>query len=118
MYSQNLIFDTKTFITSIEKIVRFSKCIYYLLGKKSIEYTMLNKDEKNFLSGFYDDNYVVEESCGFIKGDKVIIISGPLIGKESIIKRINRHKRIAEVEVNFMGDIRKVKVELEIISKT
>jgi transcriptional antiterminator NusG len=61
--------------------------------------------------------YVTEESKGFIIGDKIIVTSGPLKGRESIIRKIDRHKRRAEIEVAFLGDIRRINVALEVISK-
>lgn len=63
----------------------------------------LTEDEKNFLLGFCDDGYIAEESKGFIIGDKIFITSGPLKGRESIIKKIDRHKRRAEIEMTFLG---------------
>lgn len=106
-----------TFITQTYKLTRFSKCIFKLLGNDNLNYMKLSEDEKNFLLGFCDEEYIIEESMGFIKGDKVFVTSGPLQGRESVIKRIDRHKRIAEIELEFMGDVRRAKVALEIVSK-
>ena len=39
----------------------------------------------------------------FDENDQVVIHSGPLVGMEGRIKKINLHKRRAEVEVVFMG---------------
>lgn len=111
------ILDERKFITQAYKYLRFSNFIFELLGRKNIDYMKLTDAEKNFLLGFCDDDYVAEESRGFIVGDKIIVTSGPLEGRESIIKRIDRHKRRAEIEIAFLGDIRRVSVALEIISK-
>ena len=111
------ILDEETFIAQAYKYVRFSKCIFELLGRKNIDYMKLTDDEKNFLLGFCDDGYVIEESKGFIIGDKIVVTSGPLEGRESIIRKIDRHKRRAEIEVTFLGDIRRISVALEVISK-
>jgi len=111
------ILDEETFITQAYKYAKFSKCIFKLLGSKNIDCMKLTDDEKNFLLGFCDDDYVTEESKGFIIGDKIIVTSGPLEGRESIIRKIDRHKRRAEIEVPFLGDIRRISVALEIISK-
>lgn len=77
----------------------------------------LTDNEKSFLLGFCTDEYIAEESKGFIVGDRIIITSGPLEGRESIIKKIDRHKRRAEIEVAFLGGIRRISVALEVISK-
>jgi len=97
--------------------VRFSPSIFKLLGNQSMDYMKLSEDEKNYLLSFYDDKYIVEESKGFIVGDKIVINSGALKGKESIIKKIDRHKRCAEIEMVWFGELRRISVALEIVSK-
>lgn len=109
--------DERNFINEAYKYVRFSKCIFKLLGNQSIDYMKLSEGEKNYLLGFCDDKYIAEESKGFIIGDKIFINSGPLKGKESIIRKIDRHKRRAEIEMICLGDIRRICVSLEIVSK-
>ncbi len=109
--------DGRSFVTDVSKIIRYSERIFYLLGKADFTYASIYEEEKNNLLGFYNNDYVVQESKGFINGDKVFVTSGPLKGRESIIKRINRHKRVAEVEMEFMGEMRITKLSLEIIHK-
>lgn len=46
-----------------------------------------------------------------------MITDGPMIGRESQIKRIDRHKMIAIVEIELMGAKREMKLGLEIIKK-
>ncbi len=109
--------EERTFIAQAYSFVGFSKSIFKLLGTKGIEYMKVTEDEKNFLLSFCDNRYVTEESKGSIIGDKIFITSGPLKDRESIIKKIDRHKRRAEIELTFLGDIRRINVSLEIISK-
>lgn len=47
----------------------------------------------------------------------VKIISGPLKGLEGIIKRINLHKRMAEVEVPFMNRRTKIYLGIELLDR-
>ncbi|MEG2506006.1 MAG: KOW motif-containing protein, partial [Carnobacterium sp.] len=63
------------------------------------------------------EDHVVDMSVGYIIGDKIIVRDGPLKGKEGSIKKIDRHKRIAFIEVEFLGEVRETKVGLEIITK-
>ena len=56
-------------------------------------------------------------STGHIIGDEIIIASGPLAGTKGIIKKINRHKKEAEIEVDLMGNVTRARVGLEIVSK-
>ena len=51
-----------------------------------------------------DLEHTVELSqVGFDENDQVIVLSGPLKDLQGQIKKINLHKRIAEVEMEFLG---------------
>lgn len=78
---------------------------------------MMRKAEQIFLQKLMGIDNCIDDSIGFIEGDKIIITSGVLEGMESIIKKVNRHKREALLEVNIMGDARQIKVALEIVKK-
>ncbi|MCW6109115.1 antiterminator LoaP [Clostridium sporogenes] len=109
--------DGVSFIEKTIDVIRNSKYIIKLLGKENLQYMHLSKEEKDFLLEFCNSDYIVEESTGFVIGDKVIINSGPLKGRESVIKKIDRHKRSAEIELKFLGALRHVKVGLEVFKK-
>lgn len=88
-----------------------------LLGNYEDTIYPLTIHEVRFLENFSDVNHLVEVSLGYIEGDTIIVTSGPLVNKEGLIKKIDRHKRIAYLEVEFLGEITTAKVGLEIISK-
>ena len=67
---------------------------------------------------FVDPDFVVRESLGLIEGDRVIVLSGPLKNHESLIRKINRHKRKAWLEMSMFGQSQLVEVGLEIIKKS
>ena len=64
-----------------------------------------------------DSKQLVEMSSGIIENDRVQILSGPLMGMEGNIRRIDRHKRIAYLEIEMFGRTVEMKVGLEIIRK-
>ena len=47
------------------------------------------------------DTHVMEMSEGVIEGDRVVVIRGPLKGREASITRVDRHKRLAWVDMNI-----------------
>lgn len=49
--------------------------------------------------------------------DEVRVLSGPLADMQGMIKRINLHRRIAEVEVEFMGRMIVVHLGIEMVEK-
>ena len=51
------------------------------------------------------------------KGNRIRILSGPLKDLEGQIKRVNLHKRIAEVEMEFMGSRSVVHLGVEMVEE-
>lgn len=97
----------------LRKIPDYTK----LLGKKATEIYPLNEEEVVFLESFGKKKHLVEMSTGFIHGDKIHITQGPLQGKEGMITKIDRHKRIAYVQLSMFNKETIAKIGLEIISK-
>ena len=60
---------------------------------------------------------LMEMSEGVIEGDCVMVIRGPLKGHEARITRIDRHKRLAWVDMDMLGRHKAIRVGLEIVSK-
>lgn len=79
----------------------------------------LSADEERWLQALAGagEGHVVEPSYGFIEGDQVVITEGPLVGFEAQIKKLDRHKRLAYVEVHLMGRTKLIKVGAEIVRK-
>lgn len=88
-----------------------------LLKHDKVGTDSLIPEEIEFLKSFLNDDFLVDESIGIMEGDKVIVLDGPLVGLESYIRKIDRHKRLAWIEFNIFGEIRIISVPLEIISK-
>ena len=75
----------------------------------------LTNDEKSLLKSLLNENHLIMHSTGIIVDSKLIVQEGPLVGKEGLIRKINRHKRLA-----FLGDVfgKVMKVPLEVTSKS
>lgn len=85
--------------------------------KTGMSITPLHEQEENRIRKLIDKDYVAEMSIGYIEGDKLIVQEGPLTGMEGMIKKIDRHKRIAVLAVDMMGGKVDVEVGLEILHK-
>lgn len=88
-----------------------------LLGADG-EVIPLTDAETAFLRAFGGTEQVVKMSEGIIENSRVIVTSGPLQGKEGLIRKIDRHKRRAYLEIEMFGRIQAVQVGLEIVAKT
>lgn len=60
---------------------------------------------------------LIEMSGGIIKNGVLTVSSGPLRGKEHLIKKIDRHKRTAEIEILLEGRKQCITVGLEVYEK-
>lgn len=79
---------------------------------------VVSDEEVEFLLTIGGHRQTVEMSEGVIEQSVVRVYSGPLVGKEKYIRKIDRHKRKAFLEMPTLGEMKKVQVGLEIISKT
>lgn len=68
-------------------------------------------------AGLLGGSQVVAMSEGYIEGDEIVVLSGPLMGRTAQIKKIDRHKRIAYLDVCMCGRTKLVKLGLEIVRK-
>lgn len=99
---------------SLKHIPEFKR----LLGTDGT-FTPLSEEETNWLEMLTSPGArVVGMSEGVIVGSSVRIVGGPLQGLEGSIVRIDRHKRLAFLSLEFMGRNKTIKVGLEVVSKS
>lgn len=90
-----------------------------LKGKGQVKEILLRPCQKPYVKMLCSsgDN-LIGMSEGIIKEGRIIVTKGPLRGKESLIRKIDRHKRTAEIEIPFEGRREKrITVGLEIYDK-
>ncbi len=81
------------------------------------EIVPLSAEEEELLKKLGGESQVVEGSIGILEQDKIIVTEGPLQGMEGYIRKIDRHKRTAWLEVELMGRKIETQVGLEIVEK-
>jgi transcriptional antiterminator NusG len=101
-------------LADIGKNEQIYTILHYGDDKKDVA---IREEERLHWARLFNDDFCVRGSIGFIVGDTVQIISGALMGMESRIKRINRRKREAVVEMHIMGAAREVSLMLEVVEK-
>lgn len=77
----------------------------------------LSAEEVAFLLKMGGEEQLMCLSTGIIEGDRVQVLSGPLKGMESSIRKIDRHKRKAWLEVRMFGRTVEMQMGLEILWK-
>ena len=118
---KNVLFPGYVFLVSdgieelyygLKKVIGLTK----LLGTGN-EVVPLYKEEIQFLEDFGAEKESVGISKGIIEGEEVVVLDGPLKGYEGFIKKIDRHKRLAFLEIELMGRKVETQVGLEIMGK-
>ena len=104
----------KPLISRTEKALKLLR--YGVSGHFDLSFEM-QENERVFLQKLLNDEQCVDMSQGYIKGTSIIITDGPMVGLEGLIKKVNRHKMEATIEASLFGDLRDVKVGLEIVAK-
>jgi len=105
-------------IKNVSPLVNGIKDAYYFLSYGDDRGDIAMRDyERGCIERLLNDEFCMEASIGFTEGEKVTIISGPLVGMESQVVKINRRKRTAVVEVPFVGNVRQITLMLEVLQK-
>lgn len=87
--------------------------------KKDNDISEMMKKRARYGSPAPEANFVVLPSTG-VKigtgpGSKIVVYDGPLKGREGLIVKVNRHKRIAWIRVPFMGTERLIQMPLSVV---
>lgn len=102
----------------VAQVLRTVPVFMRLLGRSGDAFVPLSPDEIVWLKTFTTANtHMVEMSQGIIEGDAVVVTDGPLKGREALISKINRHKRLAYLDMHMFGREKTVRVGLEIVHK-
>lgn len=81
------------------------------------EFIPLADKEVEMLTKIEDENHLVKMSEGYIEGDQIVITSGPMQDMGGKIRKIDRHKRIATIEMEMFGRKMDVVMGLEVVKK-
>lgn len=86
-------------------------------NSKSSSGVSLTPCEAPFLKSMCQDGSLIEISRGIIRKGEFFVTSGPLKGRESLIRKIDRHKRTAQIAIPLDGGQKHITVGLEIYEK-
>lgn len=81
------------------------------------KYCPLQGKDAEQVEDLYLNHGIFDVSKGIIEGDQILVTSGPLKGQEGLIKKIDRHKRLAYLEFHMFDQVIKGSVGLEIVEK-
>lgn len=106
--------DVARFQSELGRVPRFTR----VLGSGDACVPLSAEEEAWLQAVTSRGSRALEMSRGIIKSGELVILSGPLMGRTAQVKKIDRHKRLAYVEVEMLGRKNLVKLGLEVIEKT
>lgn len=123
------VFITSGNIRELSQTLKRVPVLTKVLGRDEEQFIPLSSDEVEWLeqitgqtSNAGESENGVECEAGLsqvlAEEDAITVLSGPLKNMEGKIKKINLHKRIAEVEVEFMGRSTVIYLGVEMVGRT
>lgn len=98
-----------------QQMVRMPKTMEIL--KKDDGIVQVCPEGEAFIKSMMDENSTIQISQGVVIGGELWITSGVLKQHKGKIRKIDRHKRLAILSVNLLGQEMLVEVGLEVIQK-
>lgn len=80
-------------------------------------YQFLDQEGEAVFRSLWDADHHLVMSVGCIENGHTYVTEGPLRGKEHYIRKIDRHKRLAKLEVSLGTSVKEIYAGLEIIRK-
>lgn len=104
--------DVEVLIKELKMVPDFTR----VLGDDQ-EPIALYQHEIDFLQKYTNEDKVFEMSCGFLEGERLVVTDGPLKDYQGKVVHIDRHKRLATLEMEFFGRVVRMKVGVEVVGK-
>ncbi len=105
-------------IRNIPKVHYFVYTGKYKQDQSYSWYSRIANHEMNNILALVDQDGVVRYSRIDIVDKQVKVLEGPLEGKEELIKKVDKRKRRAKIELNLMGESRTLDVGVHISDKS
>lgn len=113
---KGIIFLEITDLNLFKKTIVKCKEIYELNHHEKLRLMKLKEYDLLFLNKF--NSTTIESSIGDIVNGKIVVKDGPLVGCEDMIKKVDRHKRLAFFKYKFSFNQSDICLGLEIKNKT
>ncbi|NOU64738.1 antiterminator LoaP [Paenibacillus sp. LMG 31461] len=79
-------------------------------------FSTIDDEEMTLILQLIDDEETIDYSTIYVENSNVTVYNGPLKGKESIIKKIDKRKRRAQISLEFMGNEMSLDVGIEVLA--
>ena len=105
--------NAEALLSDMEKCCQAGKLSRYVIQQM----VSLQPEQEDFLRNVLGTEKHMGISRGYIKDGRTYVMRGPLKGKEKLICKIDRHKRLAKLKISVGDSCKEMQAGLEIISK-
>lgn len=77
----------------------------------------IRQEEEVFLRQLLDSQACIRFSTGYLVDGQLQVWQGPLKQAQSKVRKIDRHKRLAEIEIQLFEESRYIRLGLEVKAK-
>lgn len=119
---RQLLFPYYVFLESMdeERLAEELKCCFqvFTVFDSNGKLVKVEPEEEKMLRLLCGTGHHSRMSRGYIQNGQTVVTEGPLRGRENLIRKIDRHKRIAQVGMPSKECTWEMQVGLEIVSKS
>lgn len=104
--------DTDGFRIRLKKVQELAK----MLGVDN-SIVPIYPEEQEMLQKLGGEEHIIRYSEGYMLGEKLVVTDGPMKGMEGIVKWVDRHQRLAGIELFLLGRQVIVKMGVGVLKK-
>ena len=104
--------DTDDFRIRLKKVREAARFV-----KVGDDIVPIGEEEEELLKRLGGEEHVIRSSKGIVEGDRLVVTDGPLMGQEGFVIGIDRHRRIAKLEIDLMGQTVTARLGCEVLKK-
>lgn len=111
--------EPERFAAELSRVSGLARLLASGDGDGGRRFIPISDDERALICAFTgEDGGVMRMSEAVAEGDRIRVVSGPLAGREAMVAKIDRHKRLAWIEAEMFGRRLRFKVGLEVVRKS
>ena len=106
--------DIAAFVDTLPK--SFFNTFMKVIGKNDQLYLSVKDEELAWLRKLCGDDFTATLSKGIKENGKIRFTSGPLVGMEGLVRKVDRHRRIVTLEIEMFGRVQHINLGAEILN--
>ena len=106
--------DIAAFVDTLPK--SFFNTFMKVIGKNDRLYLSVKEEELTWIRKLCGDDFTATLSKGIKENGKIRFTSGPLVGMEGLVRKVDRHRRIVTLEIEMFGRVQHINLGAEILN--